>query len=133
TGHSPVETLTPTCSSAPGRAVEAHAETLADFADLHAFRKADSGLPRDLFGRNLQDLRRLRPCPGCRNWFPAHGAWRVVEKATAARDVPVGEPWIFPGIARWPRPSPTKLQEPDAFYPPDLRVWRVAALEHPTP
>jgi hypothetical protein len=28
--------------------------------------------------------------------FPAHGAWRVVEKATAARDVPVGEPWIFP-------------------------------------
>jgi hypothetical protein len=28
--------------------------------------------------------------------FPAHGAWRVVEKATAARDVPPGEPWIFP-------------------------------------
>jgi hypothetical protein len=27
--------------------------------------------------------------------FPAHGAWRVVEKATAARDVAVGEPWIF--------------------------------------
>ena len=29
--------------------------------------------------------------------FPAHGAWRVVEKATAARDVAVGEPWIFSG------------------------------------
>ena len=28
--------------------------------------------------------------------FPAHGAWRVVEKATAARDVPVSEPWVFP-------------------------------------
>ena len=28
--------------------------------------------------------------------FPAHGAWRVVEKAIAARDVPPGEPWIFP-------------------------------------
>src|ERR1700732_5449272 len=28
--------------------------------------------------------------------FPAHGAWQKVEKATAARDVTVGEPWIFP-------------------------------------
>jgi hypothetical protein len=27
--------------------------------------------------------------------FPAHGAWRVVQKATAARDVAPGEPWIF--------------------------------------
>jgi hypothetical protein len=27
--------------------------------------------------------------------FPAHGAWRVAEKATAARDVPVGESWAF--------------------------------------
>jgi hypothetical protein len=27
--------------------------------------------------------------------FPAHGGWRVVEKATAARDVAPGEPWIF--------------------------------------
>ena len=27
--------------------------------------------------------------------FPAHGAWRVVEKATAARDVPPGESWAF--------------------------------------
>jgi hypothetical protein len=28
--------------------------------------------------------------------FPAHGAWRQVEAATAARDVPPGEPWTFP-------------------------------------
>jgi hypothetical protein len=28
--------------------------------------------------------------------FPAHGAWRQVEAAIAARDVAVGEPWIFP-------------------------------------
>jgi hypothetical protein len=28
--------------------------------------------------------------------FPAHGAWRQVEAAVAARDVAVGEPWIFP-------------------------------------
>jgi hypothetical protein len=27
--------------------------------------------------------------------FPAHGAWQKVEKATAARDVPPGEPWVF--------------------------------------
>ena len=27
--------------------------------------------------------------------FPAHGAWRMVEKATAARDVPPGESWAF--------------------------------------
>ena len=25
--------------------------------------------------------------------FPAHGAWQKVEKAIAARDVPLGEPW----------------------------------------
>ena len=27
--------------------------------------------------------------------FPAHGAWRTVEKATAARDVPLGQSWAF--------------------------------------
>jgi len=27
--------------------------------------------------------------------FPAHGAWRVVEKATAAPNVPPGESWAF--------------------------------------
>jgi hypothetical protein len=27
--------------------------------------------------------------------FPAHGAWRQVEKATAARDVAVGDSWAF--------------------------------------
>jgi len=27
--------------------------------------------------------------------FPAHGGWRVVEQATAARDVPPGERWTF--------------------------------------
>jgi hypothetical protein len=29
--------------------------------------------------------------------FPAHGAWRQVETAMAARDVPPGESWVFPG------------------------------------
>ena len=27
--------------------------------------------------------------------FPAHGAWRMVEKASAARDVPAGQSWAF--------------------------------------
>jgi hypothetical protein len=27
--------------------------------------------------------------------FPAHGAWRQVEAATAARDVAMGESWAF--------------------------------------
>jgi hypothetical protein len=27
--------------------------------------------------------------------FPAHGAWRQVEAAMAARDVPAGESWTF--------------------------------------
>jgi hypothetical protein len=27
--------------------------------------------------------------------FPAHGAWRRVEAAVAARDVPAGESWAF--------------------------------------
>src|SRR5271156_4762681 len=27
--------------------------------------------------------------------FPAHGAWRKVETAMAARDVPAGESWAF--------------------------------------
>jgi hypothetical protein len=29
--------------------------------------------------------------------FPAHGAWRQVEAAIAARDIPAGESWAFPG------------------------------------
>ena len=29
--------------------------------------------------------------------FPAHGPWRMVEKAIAARKVPVGESWAFRG------------------------------------
>jgi hypothetical protein len=27
--------------------------------------------------------------------FPAHGTWRQVEAAMAARDVPAGESWTF--------------------------------------
>ena len=37
-------------------------------------------------------------CAGLRDaviGFAAHGAWRQIEAATAARDVPVGESWAF--------------------------------------
>jgi hypothetical protein len=43
-----------------------------------------------------------KSCGACANardaviGFPAHGAWQKVEKTIAARDVPAGEPWIFP-------------------------------------
>ena len=58
-------------------------------AAAHAGRKTNSRLPGDIFGRDLQNLRRLIG-------FPAHGSWRRVEAATAARDVAAGERWTFP-------------------------------------
>jgi hypothetical protein len=33
--------------------------------------------------------------------------------------------------AQWPKSAPKKQQQPDAFAPPDLWVWRGEALEHP--
>jgi len=70
------------------------AEPLGVIAAVYPRRNANSGLPGNLFGRDLQNLRCLRPSPRCRGWLPGpHGAWRRVESATAARDVTVGEPW----------------------------------------
>lgn len=78
------------------------AETIAEWRDRIA------GLPR-----HTPADRRIAICPAtytsatCKSCgacadpreavigFPAHGAWRMVEKATAARDVPVGESWVF--------------------------------------
>src|SRR5712692_8006784 len=78
------------------------AETIGDWRDRTA------SLPR-----NTPAGRRIAICPAtytdatCKSCgacarvrdvvigFPAHGAWRVVEKAVAARDVAVGEPWAF--------------------------------------
>ena len=42
--------------------------------------------------------------------FPAHGPWRMVEKATAARDVPPGENWASATTGPWPRSSPGRSQ-----------------------
>src|SRR6202035_1932455 len=66
-------------------------------ADQDARRKADRDLSGDLYGRHLQEL----CCGACAVpreaviGFPAHGPRRVVEKAIAARDVPVGQSWAF--------------------------------------
>ena len=78
------------------------AETVAEWRDRIA------ALPR-----HTPAGRRLAVCPAtytdatCRSCgacaqprdaviaFPAHGAWRLAEKATAARDVPLGESWAF--------------------------------------
>jgi hypothetical protein len=47
--------------------------------------------------------------------FPAHGAWRQVEAATAARDVAVGEPWAFRDHRIMAQVIAEKPQQPDAF------------------
>jgi len=42
--------------------------------------------------------RLVGPCARVRDaviGFPAHGAWRKVETAIAARDVPAGTSWAF--------------------------------------
>jgi hypothetical protein len=66
--------------------------------------------------------------------FPAHGAWRMVEKATAARDVPTGESWASGSIGRWPKSSPRRRpQQPDAFSLPIRAIGRHEAPEHPAP
>jgi hypothetical protein len=87
-----------------GRGRREWAETIGEYRDRLA------ALPS-----HTRDGRRIAVCPAtytdttceaCRACarpreavigFPAHGAWRVVEEATVARDVPPGERWSFPG------------------------------------
>jgi hypothetical protein len=78
------------------------AETIAEWRDRIA------GLPRRTpAGRKMAicpatySAATCKSCGACAKprgaiiGFPAHGAWRMVEKATAARDVPPGESWAF--------------------------------------
>jgi len=44
-------------------------------AAVYACWTANSDLPRDVFGRDVQDLRRLRPGSGCRDRIPR--SWRL--------------------------------------------------------
>jgi hypothetical protein len=78
------------------------AETIADWRDRTA------SLPRHTpAGRRIAICPAAYSDPTCKTCgacarvrdavigFPAHGAWQKVEKATAARDVLPGEPWVF--------------------------------------
>ena len=47
--------------------------------------------------------------------FPAHGAWRRVEAATAAPDVPVGHSWAFREHLTMAEIIAAETQQPDAF------------------
>jgi len=69
---------------------------------------------RPLFRRDLQDLWRLRPGSGCRDWTGAHGAWRKFEAAMAARDVPAAKAGYSESIGTWSRSSPKRRQQPNA-------------------
>lgn len=51
-------------------------------AAIYAGWTADCDLPGDVFRRDLQGLRRLRPGSGCRGWIP--GSWRLA--ASRSRD-----------------------------------------------
>jgi hypothetical protein len=64
-------------------------------ADKDTGRTPHRDLPGDLYGRHVQELR--RPCRAARGGdrLPAHGRWRMVEQAAAARDIPVGHSWAF--------------------------------------
>jgi hypothetical protein len=53
--------------------------------------------------------------------FPAHGAWRQVEAATAARAMPDGDSWAFRDHCTMAEISPPKRKQPDAF---TLRISR---------
>jgi hypothetical protein len=61
--------------------------------------------------------------------FPAHGAWRQVEKATAARDVPVGQSWAFRDHRTMAEIIAAESQAGLTLSPSDLRVGRVEAPE----
>ena len=51
--------------------------------------------PATYSGAYLQELWCLPRVRDAVIGFPAHGAWRKVETAMAARDVPAGESWAF--------------------------------------
>jgi hypothetical protein len=79
------------------------AETIGDWRDRTALlpRHTPAGRRIAICPATYSDAT-CKTCGACAHvrdaviGFPAHGAWQKVEKATAARDVPPGEPWIFP-------------------------------------
>jgi hypothetical protein len=65
------------------------AETIGEWRDRtarlprHTSAGRRSGLPGYLFRRDLQDLRRVRPGSGCRDWIP--GSWRLAASRSSHR------------------------------------------------
>ena len=94
-----------------GRMARPHRPSAAAYAG----RQAHRDLPGDLFGRHLQELWRLCPPRDAVIGFPAHGAWRQVEAATAARDVPVGQSWAFHDHRTMAEVIAAETKQPDAF------------------
>ncbi len=78
------------------------AETIAEWRDRTALlpRFTPAGMRIAICPATYTDAT-CKSCGACARvrdtviGFPAHGAWRVAEKATAARDVPSGESWAF--------------------------------------
>jgi hypothetical protein len=87
-------------------------------------RKARSNLPRDLHRRNLQDLPRLRPSPGCRNRLS--GPWRLA--ASRGRDgrprCPSWRKLGFPRPSHDGRSARRGSNRSLRLHPPDQPVWR---------
>jgi hypothetical protein len=78
------------------------AETIAEWrdriADLPRHTPAGKRIaicPATYTGTTCKSCGACAAPPEAMIGFPAHGAWRMVEKATAARDVPTGESWAF--------------------------------------
>jgi hypothetical protein len=84
------------------RRCDAWAETIGEWRDRTASlpRYTPAGRRIAVCPATYSDATR-RTCGACAHdrdavvGFPAHGSWRQVEAATAARDVPVGESWAF--------------------------------------
>src|SRR5216683_1212574 len=84
------------------RRADEWAETIGDWRDRTAAlpRRTPAGRRIAVCPATYSDAT-CKTCGACARvrdaviGFPAHGAWRQVEAATAARDVAVGEPWVF--------------------------------------
>ena len=77
-------------------------ETIGEWRDrtAHLPRHTPAGRRIAICPATYSDAtcKRCRACARPRDTvigFPAHGAWRRVEAALAARDVPAGESWAF--------------------------------------
>lgn len=64
-------------------------------AKAYACRKANCGCPATYSDATCKTSGACARVRDAVIGFPAHGAWRQVEAAMAARDVPAGQSWLF--------------------------------------